>query len=782
MTLQSPLNATPDERARLAEVSRLEQAASVDTLMALLSEPSWIVRRAVVAALARNASAVGRLCAALTGDRTDEARIAAASEALWESVGDADEAVLRLLRESHEPAVRCDAAQILGRRRCTRAVPDLARLTAGADDNVATSAIEALGRIGGAGAVEALIEAAESRSFFRTFPAIAPLGHSADPRAIPPLVALLREPSYAAEAAEALGHSVHLAATPPLVELLSSSDDALVRVAASALARLRVGHELRFDEAFAHAMDGAGIAATRRARLRACVEGGRTADKIAISVVLGWMQDDAAIGELLDLVRAEDVAEGTATAARSALVTLGSRAEARLLDALRDGDSRERLRFLPITPPTSAGLAVFVACLGDAEPRVRAHACRALAKIGDVTVVPSLFGLIADGNASVAGAAVKAIGLLVCDEAKAMSLEAARSEDTARRRAGLRLIGHFGLDAGLDDVVAAASEPLDRIRDAAIGALPFLAGPRALGALLAASEDPTPARRAAAMRAFGHSSDRTEAPNALRRGIRDEDPWVRYYACQAIGTQRLDDLCAEVIALVEDPAGQVRAAAVETIAKLGDEQAINVLGAACRSDDPDLRRTAILGLGACKRAEALAILLREAASTDSTTRLYALSALAESESAQATDALVRGALDSSPLVQSAAFAVLTTRAGARATEWLIAQLGGVSQRQDEVLAALAQPVAGRIQGIMAALGSADSSLTPLLVGALAAMDSPDGQAALEATLALENVHARRSGARALTASDTSEARAILERVKHTDADDEVRRICTAVPR
>ena len=782
MTAQSSVHATSEEeKAKLAEVSRLERAAAVDTLMARLSEPSWVVRRAVVAALARNGSAVTPLCAVLESERTDEARLAAAAEALWESVGDADEAVLPLLREPYAPAVVCDAAHILGRRRCTRAVPALARLTAGVDDNVAISAIEALGRIGGDGAVEALIAAVLSRKFFRSFPAIAPLGRSSDPRATAPVVALLQEPPYAAEAAEALGHSPHLAAVPPLALLLSDPDDALVRVAAGALARLRSIHGARFDEAFANATAAPGFAAAARARLRGCFEKGRASEKISVSVVLGWLHDDAAVGELLDLVRAEAVEVGSASEARAALVTLGSHAEPRLLQALRDGNSDERLRFMPLAQPTHAGLSVFVACLGDPEPRVRAHACRALARIGDVAVIPALFGLIGDENASVSQAAVTAIGLLDCAEAKAMSVAAASAVEPPRRRAGLRLVARFGIGEALDAVITAISDPLDRIRDTAIGALPSLDGPRALAALVTASSSPSQGTRAASMRAFGHSKHRAEAAVALRRGIRDDDGWVRYYACQALGTQVLVEALTDVIALVDDPAGQVRVAAIEAIAKLGGQQATAVLDGACRSNDPDIRRAAILGLGACRQSESLPILLRESASEDSTTRLYALSALAESDSDEATEALVRGASDPASLVRSAAAAILAVRAGPRATQWLIAQLGDARSR-DHALTALEQPVGGRIEGILTALESADSSLTPVLVGALSAMDSAEGQAALEATLAMGNIHARRSGARALAASNTSDARIVIDRIKLTDPDGEVRRICAAAAR
>ena len=130
------------------------------------------------------------------------------------------------------------------------------------------------------------------------------------------------------------------------------------------------------------------------------------------------------------------------------------------------------------------------------------------------------------------------------------------------------------------------------------------------------------------------------------------------------------------------------------------------------------------------------------------------------------------------MVQSAAVALLQVRSGARATRWLIEQLGD-AQRREDARVALEQPASGRVEGIALALRDADASLTPLLIGALTALASPESQAAIDRALGLDNVHARRSAARALTASTTRDARTLLDRAELEDPDDEVRRICAA---
>ena len=196
----------------------------------MLDEPSWKVRRKVVEFLAAaGAPAMEPLCELLRTRRDNEARIAAAVDALSISTSVDDTPIWRLAKQ-REAAVAADAAQILGRRRQSDSVPLLVLLMASKDDNVAVTAIEALGRIGGRAAVDALLECLHSNNFFRIFPAIELLGRSADPRAVGPLSDLLLRPQYVREAARALGRTGELSAVIPLARLLDDSRDSTVRL------------------------------------------------------------------------------------------------------------------------------------------------------------------------------------------------------------------------------------------------------------------------------------------------------------------------------------------------------------------------------------------------------------------------------------------------------------------------------------------------------------------------------------------------------------------------
>ncbi|EYF03993.1 HEAT repeat domain-containing protein [Chondromyces apiculatus] len=654
------------ERDRVAEVQRLEGtgAEGVPELLRTLDDPSWSVRRNVVAALARLGDvAIPTLFKELCENRASEAKIAACVDALAASTGDADTPLIDLLARTEQPALACDAAQVLGRRRSERALASLAARVLDSDDNVAIAAIEALGRIGGPVSVEPLIAAMNTGNFFRVFPAMDVLGRTGDPRAVGALVALLDEPLYRQEAARALGRTGDPAALPPLVNLLSRSGDTLLRVAASALVELHdralaaeepgaQGSDPEWGRALAEVVPSSLTPLRSRPsiarRLAQCLTGADAAGQAALCRVLAWIGGEPAIAVLVELLDAEPLA---AQAAAQALRDMGPEAEPLLGAELRDSGSARRARILPLIGPGAVLVAEVLSALDDPETRVRALACDALGRVGDPSAVPALFGRLDDEDPYVIHAATGAIQALGGPEAEALALTAARSPSWMVRRAALQVLGHLGSTAGLDILLDATSDPDDRIREAAVQGLPQSHDPRAVAELLTLTRHAASRTRAAAMRALGRIQREPSTVEALGRGVADADPWVRYYACQSLG--RLQEQgAAEILAtLVHDEAGQVRLAAVEALSKLDTPRARDALLAASRAEDPELQRAAVLGLGATRRPEALPTLLEASRSEDPTTRLIALSALPEFQAPEVDQAITRLTGDPDPDVR-----------------------------------------------------------------------------------------------------------------------------------
>ena len=714
------------DRERLARVAELRRGgvAAVSELINELIAPTWAVRRAVVSALAdADLTTMPLLCEMLRKSRENEATIAGLVDALAATPSDIEDLVLQLADDANV-AVVCDAAQILGRRESVRAVPKLKALTLHEDDNVALAAVEALGRIGSREALEPLLELAETRNFFRTFPTIDILGRSRDSRALPTLLKLSSDPLYATEALRALGRLGDPAAVPVLLEHLSRASGSLVCTIAVALVAIHDTAEQRFGTG--HTIErlllaSPGVADARR-QLTLGLKRADPSEQLAIGQVLSWVGEESTVPTLLGLLRA---APGVAQVAAASLKKLGAVAEPFLLDALHAGTSEERRLLIPIVGGRLVARDELVACLEDEDSTVRALSCDALARCSDTSVTRAIFPLLADPDARVGQAALAAIQSLGSDETRRLALETARSGDTRAKRAGLRIIGYFGYSEGLATLIEATQADDEKMREAAIAGLPYIEDAGALKVLVEAAQHESARTRSAAVRALGHTGGEPNVRGRLREALGDTDAWVRYYACQALGRLQ-DDSATELIAeLLSDNSGQVRVAAVEALAHLRGARAFEVLSEVLSSSDADLYRAALVALGISKKREALPKLLTALSSSEAATRLVALSALSELGLVEALPAIAAATHDPDEGVRASANGFLAARSDPAATSELLALINK-DPTSEAFVHALARPVPGRVRAISDALGAADEAVAGALIASLARMPESEG--------------------------------------------------------
>lgn len=755
------------DRADIEHIQALAREGAVEALIDRLRTRRWPVRRAAVAALAELGDrATDALCRALSGRRDDEGQIAALVDALTASRGDVRKQVEALA--SHEvPAVVCDAAAILGRRRTEASVPLLASLTLHSDDNVAIAAVEALGRIGSGEAVDALLRLAESGSFFRVFPTIDVLGRSGDPRATAVLSRLLGDPLYAPEAARALGRSGDVAAIDALLSLILRSTDAVVRVAAVALVEIHDRLYGRFGSAAA-GLKQTGVPVVR---LREALTAADTTEEVALVRLLGLLGNEESIAALIELVtrgngRAVSVAE-------SVLRDLGVAALEPLAEAIQYADSESRAILLPLIGARAPSPEPIARCLSDASARVRALAADTLARMGATNVLPRLFDALRDRDPRVVQAAVGAIQSLGSAESEARAIAAATDSDPNVRRAGVRILAYFGYPGALEPLLAAVSDVDERVREVALGGLPLLGDPRAAAAIRAALSSESPRTRAAAVRALGQLEARADVFEPLSSALTDGDAWVRYYACQALARTRDERAVPALIAALSDDAGQVRVGAIEALAHFHDPRAVGALTEAAEGGDPDMRRSAIIGFGLSGSATAFPIIARALRDPDAATRLVAVSALALISGSEVLETIAGATADADPSVASAAINVLGERPEAEAFEALLPLLDDPATAE-RALFALASPVTGRVQAITTALAQAAPERASMLAAALVRMKTPESQAALIGALSSPAMRTRRAIAAALSVVPLPEHRSATQRALDAEHDPDVR--------
>lgn len=764
------------DRQRLEEVDLLlsQGPRAVPELVERLADASWMVRRAVIAALAALGDvAVSPVVRVVEEGRDDENRIAAAVDTLVVSTSSQVTPAMEALANHQDAAVVADAAQVLGRRRDPAATPVLRRLVEHENDNVAVVAIESLGRIGGRTAVDALVAATKSGSFFRLFPAIDVLGRTEDPRAVAPLAALLDEPVYAMEAARALARTGQATAVGPLVGLLDRPLDSLLRLAAVALVELversreRTGSSARVEETL---RELAGRPAVVR-RLQRSLQDSDATERRSIARLLGYIGADEAVPTLVGLL---DGAAEVASVAAEALASFGQHSTDALAVQLRSGDSARRRVVLPALKRASA-VPEILACLSDPDARVRAMACESLARLGDKSVLDELVPLLDDENTRVAHAAAGAIQSLGSDEVIGRIRRVAANGSVRARAHALRILGYLGAIEAEDLFVAAMRSPDDAVRDAAFAGAPLLGSRPVLDVLFDQAANGGAATRASAMRALGRCSVDPRATAYLLAGLDDEDSWVRYHATLGLGRLRCEAAAAPMRRLLQGDDELVRVAAVEALSYLDSALAHEALKEASKSDNKDLVRAAITGLGLAGKPDALPVVMAASRSSDVATRTVALSALMGFDGDAVVDTLKAAVRDGDDAVRTAAVGLLGARREASATSALV-DLARERPDDQALRAALSVPMSARIDELLARLDHVDDDLAPILTSALARMDRRDATAALFDALESKNAAARKAAAETLAGIGTKDALEAVRKLVQTDDDAEVRRV------
>jgi HEAT repeat protein len=327
-------------------------------------------------------------------------------------------------------------------------------------------------------------------------------------------------------------------------------------------------------------------------------------------------------------------------------------------------------------------------------------------------------------------------------------------------------------------MLAGLRDPDARVREAALQGLPYLEDLSAQEALYDFAKNQNDRMRSLAMRAIGQLPKSSERSfSVLLKGIKDPHSWVRYYACQSLGRLEYVSAAVDIATLLTDEAGQVRVSAVEALSHLETPEAHQALRQAVTSQDPDVKRAALVGLGIAHRNEDLHIILAEVGSTDAATRLLALSALVNFSSPKVFGILSSASTDADEQVRSAAMGFLAARPEHEATEALVELLNN-DLTAEKAKQALLVPSHGRSAGILVALETANDEVAAVLVSILSRLGSRDSQSALLDAMRLQNVAARKAAATGLASqSSVPEMMSTLRQAAEHDLDPEVRQIC-----
>jgi HEAT repeat protein len=768
--------ASGDEKVRLkAARSLAEQDAleSATPLLGALGDESWRVRRQAVDGLLRHGgqTAVKSLLRVMREQHRNLSVLNSALQVFTLSGVDAIEPLTECLTDS-DADLRIYAAHALGDQHDPRAIPALIKALDDSDSNVRYHTIEALGRLRATDAVDPLLKVAESGDFYLAFPALDALTRIGDSRIGPSIVPLLEDEMLRVPAAEALGQLGDEDAIAPLIGLLNRPGAPALAIS-QALAALYDRYERLYQEgSYIADIVRSSVTAIGAQNLLGSLNDAKDDGLRALALVLGWMEGEATERALTRLL-------GRATARKEvveALVRFGPRVTRLLVEQLDSEDLETRQSAVIALGRIGDGQAVpALVRVMTADDELVIAAAGALAKIGDRRAFEALIALIGHPQTAVRQAVVSAINSIGHPETPARVARLLDDPDPLVRESAVKIAGYFGYPECVESLFERCRDEVESVRRAAIEHIPYLDDPRTPSIVADALENGTAKVRASAAQAFGQ----LEGPrtlSSLLAAVADPDPWVRYFSARSIGRLGLPDGVPALERLAQtDPANHVRIAAVESLARIGGARVVAFLAPFVESNDNDLARAAIAGLGLIGHPDALPPLLAALRSPDPARRVDALRAVGERGGPGAVDALrwVAGA-DAEPQVVQSAIRALSRLATPEAVETLIT-LTSDPIRREACVTALSQLGKEQIQLIGQGLRHAQPAVRRAVVEVLGRMKQQEASGLLSTALQDNDASVRLAAVNALAHLGSRSAERQLVTMARTDPEPAVRR-------
>lgn len=591
-----------DEDTRLRALLAVETSLTsedITTLVNMLSDKSWRVRKAVVRILAHMNvnTVVPLLIRALSVGNPGIQNVRFHNSAIecLTAIGTPAIPDLTLALHDEEKNVRIAAANVLGAIRHHDACDALIDSLHDENVNVRYAAVEALAKIPSQKSVIPLTNILEQDDEWLKLPTISALGHIGDYRATPHLIKIAEQPLYLQTAVEALGYIGDEQGISCIIRALNSSDR---EVRKSAVLSLKMMAR-KLDKLQAIIQQPG----TYKVQFRAActdpmlqyliefLEEKEINLVLAAIELLGWSGSQEAAYALLEKLGDEQVSE----AVISALIEIGKNAITPLADAYEHTDSIEKQLLL-------------IDCLRELNGLETLQLLLTYLQETDEELL--IYGILQALNHE------SFITLFHQDRSyfsrvKKTYAHYLESSHPLIRAEAISFWGHlFGAEA-LDLLLSATKDIDPTVRVKAIKQLePFLSSSSELTQqLIVLLSDDHPSIRKQAASALGHTTD-PEAFSALLLILDDSNPAVRRAAVLGIGAflcqnseehyrtevlQRLTEVLEHRCRRYED--GLLKIETCNTLQYIRSEKSKELLVELARDVDFDVRKSAIFALG-----------------------------------------------------------------------------------------------------------------------------------------------------------------------------------------
>jgi len=664
--------ASPDDEVRHAAVQGLRNPGPevLPCLIEALGDASWRVRKAALdlVLLAPAADSLPLLIAGLR-DEANAGRRNSSMEALVR-LGPAAVPALGPLVTDPDHDLRKFVVDALGNIDAPTVSALLRTALEDPEENVSAAAAEYLGRRRDTAAVPVLLRRLCESGSWLTFGCLRALGEIGDAAAAPAVSALLGEPGLRKAALEALGKVGDEQALPHLLDALFSRDRGLRHVAALAVHRILQ----RLGQGTAAVALAAGVQARSDADffefLRGLLGQEDPQARAAAATLLGLVPGERMVSILLAALpqaaeQDQELFAGVLAGLPDADLTL-------LVARLLDPSPVVRLRLAGVLGHRGCREAVplLLTLLEDGIGHVRAAAATALGRIGDSAAVSPLAGLLRDPFPDVRDAGMEAIVAIGQAGQSRLALVLTLLEphftdaDEGFAAAAVRIAGRLGGQGLSTRLGLALRDARGEVRRAAVEAIGAVGGVNAVAVLRVALTDEDVAVRREAVHRLGATRDVAALPLLLPM-LGDEDLWVRVRAIQALGGIAHPEAWQVLLAAaVGDPPGPRRLAAIRALGAGKVPGSLAVLTDLAGTVDRETGMAAIEALGALGDPGALDVLLVRLADPAWGLRAVAVRALGPFVTdPRVSSALVRAAEeDADPLVRSLAGRIIAPAA------------------------------------------------------------------------------------------------------------------------
>jgi HEAT repeat protein len=502
--------------------------------------------------------------------------------------------------ENEDHDVRKFIVDVLGLIADARAVEALSQRLGDENVNVVCASAEALGRVGSPRAVDSLI-AVTDQAPDAVLPAIEALGKIRDPRALDYLYKCLEstDPMVMLVAIEAVGQIGQESSVARLAHYLESPDRTTSEAAMGAIIAItrhndgRINFDLPLDRFTDFLFEGI------RNRDHAITE-------FTLARLSHWYGSKVIAG-LLDVV--EVVEEEELKRITEMLVEVGPPVATMILKRLSQSTTAHQIRMLDIMAhlvdeSTAAELLQYV---HHEDPEIRQRVAHLLGASGFVGAIKSLKALASDTNGHVRAAAYAALGWL-CSEDEADFImgglddkysdvrEAAVGalviiggprvvakltadlyhEDAERQRLAVTAIGWIGEQEVVGPLLKAINHPDAAVRKSAINSLIRIGVVEDVEPILLALSDENSGVRKTAVTAL-LALRGVDVIKQIAVLLEDDDVWVRYHTISSIGDMGRPELAEYVIPALQDDLDIIKLAAAKALARMGCREAVPIL-------------------------------------------------------------------------------------------------------------------------------------------------------------------------------------------------------------